>query len=256
MDKRIQVHVPYGMLLEKLDDALAYGINPEVFLDSGALERIDPSDLKLIKKEFNARSLRITMHGPYMGCNPGSADELKRARTAECYARALDAASYLGPVSIVLHAGYDAERFHGDVAHWMNQSLKTWSVILKEAARLKITIAAENIFERTPDTLKLLMEKVRSPWLGVCVDSGHINLYSTVGPEVWFETLGEHVTELHLHDNNGKVDDHLPLGDGSIDFDSYFKAVRTFCEGPVIYTVEPHGEEVMERALEKVKRYL
>ncbi len=256
MDKKIQVHVPYGMLLEKLDDALAYGINPEVFLDSDSLERIDTSDLKLIRKEFNARSLRITMHGPYMGCNPGSADELKRVRTVERYGQALDAASYLGPVSIVLHAGYDEARFHGDAEHWMNQSLKTWPVILKEAARLKIAIAAENIFERTPDTLKLLMEKVRSPWLGVCVDSGHINLYSEVGPEVWFEALGEHVAELHLHDNNGKIDDHLPLGEGSIDFDAYFKAIRTFCEGPIIYTVEPHGEEVMERAIDGVRKYL
>ena len=255
MYKRIQVHVPYEMLLERTDEALKLGINPEVFLNSDTLERTDPSDLKMIRKEFGARDLRITMHGPYRGLNPGSADELKRLKTVEVYRHALDAASYLGPVNIVMHAGYDQAMFGGDVGHWMNQSLKTWPVILAEAAKLGITIAAENIFEKNPETLKLLIDTVGSPRLRVCLDSGHINLYSEVTPQVWFKELGPLIAELHLHDNNGKIDDHLPLGDGTIDFDSYFKAIKDYCADP-IYTIEPHGEEVLERALEGVQKYL
>ncbi len=255
MNKRIQVHVPYEMLLERIDEALKLGINPEVFLDSDILERTDPSDLMMIKKEFGARGLRLTMHGPYMGLNPGSADELKRLKTVEVYRHTLDAASYLGPVNIVMHAGYDQARFGSDVEHWMNQSLKTWPVILAEAAKLGITIAAENIFEKNPETLKLLIEEVGSVHLRACLDSGHINLYSEVAPEVWLKELGELIAELHLHDNNGKVDEHLPLGDGTIDFGAYFKAVKAYCADP-IYTIEPHGEEVFERALEEVRKYL
>jgi sugar phosphate isomerase/epimerase len=255
MNKRIQVHVPYEMLLERIDEALERAINPEVFLNSDILERADPSDLKMIKKEFGARDLRLTMHGPYMGLNPGGADELKRLKTVEVYLHTLDVASYLGPVSIVMHAGYDQALFGSDVEHWMNQSLKTWPVILKEAAKLDITIAAENIFEKNPETLKLLIEGVGSVHLRACLDSGHINLYSEVAPEVWLKELGPLIAELHLHDNNGKVDDHLPLGDGAIDFDSYFKAVKEYCTDP-IYTIEPHGEDVLERALEGVRKYL
>jgi sugar phosphate isomerase/epimerase len=255
MEKRIQVHIPYEMLLERIDEVLRRSINPEIFLDSDTLERTDTSDLKMILKEFGAQDLRVTMHGPYMGLNPGSADELKRLQTVEVYRHALDVASYFRPVSIVMHAGYDQAAFGSDVEHWMNQSLKTWPVVLAEAARLDTTIAAENIFEKNPQTLKLLIETVSSPNLRACLDSGHINIYSEVAPEVWLEELGGLIAELHLHDNNGKTDEHLPLGEGAIDFDAYFEAVRSYCADP-IYTIEPHSEEVLERSLEGVRKYL
>ena len=36
----------------------------------------------------------------------------------------------------------------------------------------------------------------------------------------WFEDLGEWIGYLHLSDNNGFYDDHLPLGRGTIDWDA------------------------------------
>jgi sugar phosphate isomerase/epimerase len=36
--------------------------------------------------------------------------------------------------------------------------------------------------------------------------------------EQWFEILGDRIGYLHLSDNGGLYDDHLPLGDGTVDW--------------------------------------
>ena len=59
----------------------------------------------------------------------------------------------------------------------------------------------------------------------------------------WLEELGAYIGQLHLHDNHGRDDDHLPLGHGKIDFKlifAYFTSNRL--PRPII-TLEPHQEE-------------
>jgi sugar phosphate isomerase/epimerase len=254
-ETRVQVHIPYITLLESLEEVAADGINPEVFISGDVLEEAFTDDLSLISDTLGEGGLRITMHGPYMGLNPGSADEKKREHTVEVYGMALEAASFLGPVNMVLHAGYDERRFNGDVDLWLYQSLKTWPDVVSEAERLGITIVAENIFEKDPATLKLLVREIDSPNFRLCIDSGHLNLFSEVGPEVWFGEIGEFVAEVHLHDNGGKVDEHLPIGEGTIDFDDFFSNLKKYADNPV-YTIEPHGEDGVRRGLEAIKRFL
>jgi sugar phosphate isomerase/epimerase len=46
---------------------------------------------------------------------------------------------------------------------------------------------------------------------------GHAN-YSRSPISRWFEELGSWIQCLHLSDNRGEFDDHLPLGRGTIDW--------------------------------------
>ncbi len=254
-EKKIQVHIPYPVLLERLDDVLEMGINPEVYIDGRFLDEADPSDLKTISDEFAKRSLRITMHGPYIDMNPGSADENQRLSTAERYERVFEVVSDLKPANVVLHAGYSERRYRGDTGLWLEQSLKTWPRFVKEAERLNTVIAAENIFEKTPDTLKMLVARIDSPNFRVCIDSGHLRIFSKVKIEEWFKDLGPFIAEVHIHDNFGKIDDHLPVGEGSIDFISFFRYLKAYSKDPV-YTIEPHGEGMIERSLKAVRKFI
>ena len=54
--------------------------------------------------------------------------------------------------------------------------------------------------------------------IGLCLDIGHAN-YSRTTIGQWFDQLGEWIRYLHLSDNLGGFDDHLPLGQGNIDWD-------------------------------------
>ncbi len=253
--EKIQVHLPYPLLSARYDEVLGLGIDPEVYIDGEDLVVADRDFLRRAGAEFGARGLRITQHGPYLGLNPASPDEERRRLTVSRYHSAFEAAEALGAVNIVLHAGYSRRTYGGDVARWLELSMKTWPQFVRRAEDAGMTIAAENILEREPGPLKRLVEEIDSPAFRLCIDSGHLNVFSEVDFEEWFRTLGPYIAELHLHDNNAEVDEHLPLGEGSIDFVRYFGLLQKYDVRPV-YTIEPHSEEAFPRAIEAARRFI
>lgn len=254
-EKRVQVHVPYPYLLEKAGAVMEAGINPEVYMDGFFIEHAVPEDLERLREQFAGRGLKITLHGPYLDMNPGSTDESVRLSTIEMYEKVFRVIERLRPVNVVLHAGYHEKKYKGDHKSWLSQSLRTWPRFVHEAERLSTVIAVENIFEREPFTLKLLMEGIGSKNFGICVDAGHMRVFSKVDMEEWFRELGPWIAEVHLHDNHGRHDDHLPLGEGSIDIPRFLELLARYAQDPV-YTIEPHGEDAMRRAIEAVRKYL
>lgn len=253
--KRVQVHIPYMLLLDRLDEILEAGLDPEIFMDGNSLEMADPADLERLREAFAANGRRVTVHGPYMDLSPGGADEKVRLATVERYRQTFEVVEILRPEVVVLHAGYDASRFDGDTALWLGQSRKTWPEFARKAERIGVVIALEHIFESRPETLKSIVEAIDSPNLGVCLDTGHINVFSKVPMEEWFEVLGPYIKEVHLHDNSGEFDEHLPLGDGTIDFPRVFGLLSKLTTDPVL-TIEPHGESVLWRGLEAVRDFI
>ncbi len=254
--ERLQVHVPYATLAAKLDEVIRAGFNPEIFIDGADLDRIVPDDLLRVRRAMDAKGRTVTVHGPYMDMSPGGGDEKMRLATSERFRQTFAAAALLGAGTVVLHGGYDERRFDGDDSFWLDRSLRTWPEFIREAERLKMTIAVENIFEGEPGPLKALMESFRSPHFGICLDAGHMNLFSTVPMREWFVELGGFIAELHIHDNRGQMDEHLPVGEGEIDFHCFFSLVEQYTRDPV-FTIEPHGgESGVRRAVAALARYL
>jgi sugar phosphate isomerase/epimerase len=54
--------------------------------------------------------------------------------------------------------------------------------------------------------------------------------------------------ELHLHDNDGSGDAHLPVGQGNIDFPGLFQLLRQKQRRPLL-TLEPHSQEHLTESL-------
>jgi len=258
MDKeseKIQVHLPYPLLIARFTEVLGLGINPEVYIDGSDLTGPSREFLIKVSDEFTARGLRITQHGPYLGLNPADPDEQKRRFTVKKYREAFSAAEAMGSSAIVLHAGYAKKRYKGDVDRWLECAMKTWPEFVKRAEDSGIIIAAENILEREPAPLLRLVEELNSPNFRLCIDSGHLNIFSKAPFELWFKTLGPYIAELHLHDNSGNTDEHLPLGEGSIDFSGYFRLLRKYKVRP-IYTIEPHNEEAFPKAIKAARSFI
>ncbi len=253
--KRVHVHIPYGILLQRLDDIINAGLNPEIYIDGRSLDDADPGDLETIREAFASKGLSITLHGPYMDLSPGAEDERIRLATVERFRQVFRVIEKLRPINVVLHAGYDERHFDGNRALWLAQSMKTWPEFVREAERLGTIITVENIFEEDPDTIKSLVEEIDSPSLGICMDVGHLNLYSKVPFERWFEAVGRYVKEVHVHDNFGSRDNHLPPGEGSIDLARFFRLLGEYSHDPV-YTLEVHGEQGVFRGLEAIKSFL
>jgi sugar phosphate isomerase/epimerase len=66
--------------------------------------------------------------------------------------------------------------------------------------------------------LLLILDAVRSPNLGLCLDTGHLNLAD--GDQAAFiRGAGTHLKALHIADNEGQTDQHLmPYGRGTVDW--------------------------------------
>ena len=59
------------------------------------------------------------------------------------------------------------------------------------------------------------------------------------------EALNPYIIELHLHDNNKTSDQHLPIGEGTFDFDKFFRLLEN---KDCIYTLEAHNADDVKRA--------
>jgi sugar phosphate isomerase/epimerase len=72
---------------------------------------------------------------------------------------------------------------------------------------------------------RLVADQLDADHLGVCVDTGHANLGDLGAPRA-IRMAGPRLLTLHLHDNWGEVDDHLPPGRGTIDWPDVMAALR------------------------------
>ncbi|UFS72371.1 sugar phosphate isomerase/epimerase [Geomonas sp. RF6] len=252
---RVFVHVPYTQLSLHLPFILENGINPEIFFSGEALEGLVRQEFLSIAQELKSAGLSCTIHAPFMDLNPGSLERLVREATMLRFGQVLDAASVLEPEVIVFHPGFDRWRYGEATDKWREHSVGVWQVVLEHAKRIGATVAIENIFEEEPSTLKSLFEEVEDPRFRHCFDVGHWNLFKKVGMEEWFEALGDRIAEVHIHDNSGLKDEHLPIGEGGIDFELFFSLMQRYAPHAA-YTIEAHSREKVQRALAALKKYL
>jgi len=245
------VHVPY----EKIGDYLQFirenRLNLEIYFSSATLDTMDSAALQRLKEDLS-HNPSLSFHAPFMDLCPGAVDTKIRAVTMERFSRVLDVAALLKPKCIVFHSGYEKWKYAHNVYLWLEKSLETWQPLLTTAKGLGVKIAIENIFEEEPSNLRLLMEKLASDYFGICFDAGHCNLFSKLPLHAWLDELKSYIIELHLHDNDKSADQHLPIGDGDIDFSTLFAEMKG---RDCIHTIETHTPERVLKSLDRLKNF-
>lgn len=251
----IHINVPYAMLLQRIDFALKNRIHPEIYFSAEDLDACREKDVKSLAETLQRNELEITLHGPFMDLSPGGVDRRVKEVTLDRFSKMIELARFFKPVTIVFHPGYEKWKFDGNVKLWLESSVQTWGPLVKEAEEMGFTLAIENVFEETPDSIKNLLEEIDSPNFRFCFDTGHHHVFSKAPLSIWFEALGRYLIEVHLHDNHREMDEHLPVGEGGFHFDQFFHLLSQFELNP-IYTIEPHEEAHLWRSLEATKKYI
>ncbi len=246
------IHVPYTRFYEYLDIIQREKLNLEIYFDAKSLDEITEKEVLKLKENLNYGP-SLSFHGPFMDLSPGAVDYKIRELTIERFKQVFQIAEILKPLTIVFHSGYDKWKYAFKIDLWLKQSLITWEQILPIAEKLKIKIAIENIFEEEPQNLKTLMEKISSPYMGICFDTGHFNLFSKTELDEWISVIGEHIIEFHLHDNRGFKDEHLAIGSGCFDFKKLFKLMDG---NDCLHTIEAHNPPEVFKSLEKLKELI
>ena len=128
-------------------------------------------------------------------------------------------ASKAGVKTFTMHIGVP----DGDAIAERERVSDTINRLLPAAEKFKIIIALENseAVNAGPDDLLYYVEHFNSPFLGLCYDCGHANIYEhTFGKNNGsiLEAMFPQITTAHLHDNNGEFDAHLLPGEGNVDW--------------------------------------
>lgn len=253
--EKVQVNLPFPLLLQNLNGVLEMGLQPEIYFSGKTLDNLKKEEVEKVSRKLIQKNISVTFHAPFMDLSPGAVDDKIRQVTVFRFNQVMDLVPYFHPRAIVLHPGYDRFRFDDDVALWMENSLMTWKPLTERAEEFSVRLALENVFEENPSILRKLLKAIDSPYLGYCLDAGHGHIFSEVAIWEWIEILGPHLIEVHLHDNHQKVDEHLPVGYGQIDFEEIFSCLRAKNLQP-IYTIEPHLEEHLLPSLRALEKYL
>lgn len=255
MNSSLHAHVPYLRLFENLEYILRERINPEIYFSSEALDILAADRLRGVSRLLRGSGLAMTIHAAFMDLNPGAQDFTIREATRKRFDQIFRAAEIIEPKVIVFHPGLDELRHGNDRRPWLEHSVRFWREFVRRAGDVGCTIAMENIFEKEPSSLRDLLSAIDDPLFRHCFDVGHWNMFAKVGLEEWFKALGNSIAEAHLHDNHGKADEHLPPGEGLIDFDQLFKLLARFAP-QAVWTIEAHSNERLERSLQNIKKYL
>lgn len=251
----VQINIPYSMLLDKIDFVTKHHLFPEIYFSSDDLDAYRKEEGKELAQTLQRHGLEITIHGPFMDLSPGGVDKKIKEVTMDRFSKTIELASLFQPKAMVFHPGYEKWKFDGDVSLWLESSLQTWRPLVKEAKERRLTIAIENVYEESPDTLFMLLKEIRSPHFRFCFDSGHHHVFSKTPLCSWMETLGEYLAEVHLHDNHKEMDEHLPIGEGGFDFMELFNLFSRLELTPIL-TIEPHEEVHLWRSLDAIRKYI
>lgn len=248
----IHIHIPYPQMKDYLELLRKRRYDLEIYFSAAVLDQIEKPDLEKMIERLDWGP-RLTLHAPFMDMNPGAMDPMVRSATQVRFRQFLSVAAILKPRTAVFHAAYDRWRYSDRKDIWLENGLDTWRKVMDTASKIiGLRVAVENVFDEEPEALQMLIEKIDSPDFGFCFDTGHFNLFSTVTMEQWFESLGRHLVEVHLHDNDGKSDSHWALGRGNIDFEKFFGLMNALALTPV-FTIEAHDKDDVEASLERVK---
>lgn len=244
----LHAHLPWLRCGEFLPRILDLGLAPEMAFKGPDLDTLSPGEIASVTRRLVTAGRRPTVHAPFFDLSPGAIEPRVRQITLERLSQALQAAGDLGAHLMVVHPGYDRWRYPNLAATWLDHATATFAPLVTLAEQLDCRLALENIYEEQSATLTSLAERLATPWFGHCFDIGHWQLFGKEPQDAWLKCITPRLLHLHLHDNHGQNDDHLPVGEGTIDFTPVRRLVPTLSAPPSI-TLEAHNPDDLQRSL-------
>jgi len=246
--RHVFINMPWSHIGKYIDPAIKIGMNLEIGFGADELEGVSAGAVSAVVGRMRENGCRLTIHGPFWDLCSGSIDHRIREVTRSRYGSLLDLAQEIRPERIVCHTGFDPRHHRGHRREWIENCVSTWKPVVERAEAMKTLVVLENVWEADPSLHLEIFEQIKSPWIGFCLDTGHQHSFSKTPLNEWLDATWQHLGELHIHDNDGVYDSHLPVGSGSVDFDYLFNFLAKKGISPVL-TLEPHTVQHMTGSL-------
>ena len=220
-------------------EALDFSTQPALY-ESGLFEEY--------AKWYASCGRTTSLHGYFIDINPASGDPDLREFSKKRCKKSCEIARLIGARNVVFHSSC----FPFLRGVYMDAWSKRCADFYQELADMyDLNILIENSQDIDPEPIRNLMERIADRRVGVCLDIGHAN-YSHQKIGRWFEELSEWIRYIHLSDNMGTYDEHLPLGEGTVDWDEADRLWRKLSRDTCI-TIETNGLVTTGRAVRFLK---
>lgn len=219
------LHKPFE---EALTDIVFTGTECIELTDEGlhALTQLRVERLLELKASYG---LRYALHAPFADINIAAYDAFVRETVLRRLEASIRWASALGVEALVFHPGAKGamELFYPGIAWRMN--LESVRRLLKFARDYGVSAMIENVPEPFPFLLKSVEDFERfydEVGLDVMMvlDIAHASLRGET--EEFIRRFRGRMGHIHVSDNLGGSDEHLQLGEGSIDWEKTMAAVK------------------------------
>ena len=207
-----------------------------------------------VVETLESTNLKATVHAPFGDLNPAAINEPIWKETirqiTECIIKA-------APITdrVTIHPGYlscTGKMVPEKIWELQKQALKILGGVGLENG---VVVCLENMpgipdfLCQYPEEILGLIEGIEG--IGLTIDFGHAH---TIGKVDAFRKYLELASHIHIHDNNGRSDEHLPIGAGTINWKRLAPDLINRYHGVVV--VEGRSIPEAKRSLEEIRRWV
>src|SRR5579859_6836467 len=228
-------------LLDRMASGGAQAI--ELFAARGHFDYTDRAHVRELANWFKSGQVEFpSMHSPIFTTNDFAraadpplnivdTEKRRRIEAMDEIKRALEVAEHLPFRFLVQHIGNSNE---SDDTRKFEAALSSIEHLRAFGRPLGVTLLVENIPNEisSPERLMELLRTLRYDDLGVCFDTGHAHMMSTVHQA--FGVLEGRIRSTHVHDNDSNRDSHLWPGDGTVDWEQTMQLLRSAPHNPAL----------------------
>lgn len=226
--------------------------NTESEFYKGTLEECDAAILKEKAKADEAGIVINQVHGPFRWPICDITVE-ERAERMEKMKHSIRATALLGCKYWVIHPmmpfGWEERKMYPD------HEQETWNINLAFFKELLVTAKEHDVIiclENMPmvnfsigsvQEVYRFVKEMNDEHFKICLDTGHASVYpnQSVGDAV--RLMGDEIRCLHVHDNNGRNDNHWLPYHGVIDWADFANALKEIdYQGVFSYETNPPGK--------------
>lgn len=182
-----------------------------------------------LRKIGESRGLIYTLHSPFADVNIAAPDKLTRRFVIKRLDESMKLARLLECQLMVFHPGLRTgiSSFYPGV-DWKT-NIESTRRLLKLSRDHGVTIAIENC----PEPFGFLLKNVEqfseffnelAEDLALVLDVGHSNINGQT--HAFIEKFGKKIVHVHAHDNEGKRDQHLGVGYGTVNWNQLAKDLK------------------------------
>ena len=261
----------YPLAEQHLREVAQFGFDRiELFATHGHFEYRDTAALTQLGRWLEATGLRLhSVHAPIVESLVGTrwgpaysiatSDQAARQNGVQETIAAIEIARVVPYEYLVVHLGLPSSQGPGPNDNDREQARRSVERLHAVAQPLGVRLALEvipNDLSTADSLVKMIEEELDLADVGICLDFGHAAIMGDLLDAI--ETVSGHLVTTHVHDNRGKLDDHLAPFQGTIDWLAALMEVQKVgYEGTLLFELQSSepSRTVLERTMAARRRF-